>query len=188
MPEDSRTRMIKSAATLIGARGISATSFSDVLADSGAPRGSIYHHFPNGKHQLVEEAIRWTGERILAYQRTYSGDTARGVIEHFVALWRETIAASNGGQGCVIAGVAVDTDIAAQPLTELARDSFRSWIALLAGQLAARGINPERASAIALSTLAGMEGAAVLCRAEGSVAPLDTIAAELLRLLPPEAG
>jgi len=30
-----------------------------------------------------------------------------------------------------------------------------------------------------------MEGALILCRAEGNVGPLEMIAAELLRLLPP---
>ena len=53
MNGSSRVSMISSAAALIGAHGLSGTSFSDVLADSGAPRGSIYHHFPGGKRQLA---------------------------------------------------------------------------------------------------------------------------------------
>ncbi len=43
---DSRQNMIQSAALLMRERGVDATSFSEVLAHSGAPRGSIYHHFP----------------------------------------------------------------------------------------------------------------------------------------------
>ena len=54
MSGSSRVSMISSAAALIGAHGLSGTSFSDVLADSGAPRGSIYYHFPGGKKQLAE--------------------------------------------------------------------------------------------------------------------------------------
>ena len=61
--------MVRSAASLIRTRGVNATSFSEVLADSGAPRGSIYHHFPEGKKQLAEDAIRWTSERVLAHLR-----------------------------------------------------------------------------------------------------------------------
>jgi hypothetical protein len=34
-----------------------------------------------------------------------------------------------------------------------------------------------------MATVAGMEGALILCRAEGNVKPLDTVAEELLRLL-----
>ncbi|HEU0163488.1 MAG TPA: TetR/AcrR family transcriptional regulator, partial [Thermomicrobiales bacterium] len=69
MSSDSRQKMIASAASLIASRGVNATSFSDVLADSGAPRGSIYHHFPEGKRQLAEDAIRWTSSRVLAFMR-----------------------------------------------------------------------------------------------------------------------
>jgi TetR/AcrR family transcriptional repressor of lmrAB and yxaGH operons len=60
MDSNSRARIVRSAAALFGSRGLSGTSFSDVLADSGAPRGSIYHHFPRGKKQLAEDAIGWT--------------------------------------------------------------------------------------------------------------------------------
>jgi len=49
--------MVQCAAMQIGRHGVSATSFSELLVGSGAPRGSIYHHFPNGKAQLVEEAV-----------------------------------------------------------------------------------------------------------------------------------
>src|SRR3954462_12739303 len=63
---DARRRMIESAAVLFRERGVQGTSFSDVLAHSGAPRGSIYHHFQGGKTQLAEEATRWAGEFIVA--------------------------------------------------------------------------------------------------------------------------
>src|SRR5438045_1605979 len=60
----AREDMIRTAAMLMRERGVEATSFSDVLEESGAPRGSIYHHFPDGKGEMVEEATRWAGEWI----------------------------------------------------------------------------------------------------------------------------
>ena len=65
---DARQRMIVSAALLIREHGVEATSFSAVLAHSGAPRGSIYHHFPGGKAQLVEEATRY-GAQVTHWKR-----------------------------------------------------------------------------------------------------------------------
>src|SRR5207245_307823 len=56
---EARQKMIESAALLFRERGIHGTSFADVLAHSGAPRGSVYHHFSGGKTQLAEETIRW---------------------------------------------------------------------------------------------------------------------------------
>jgi TetR/AcrR family transcriptional regulator, lmrAB and yxaGH operons repressor len=181
---DSRSAMVQSAASLIGSHGVSATSFSDVLADSGAPRGSIYHHFPSGKAQLAEDAVRWTSSRVLAYQSAYAGTTASGVLERFIGMWRNVVLSSDGAAGCVVAGVAIDTDAATDALIDVVRETFRSWIALLTQQLEATGVAAERAMPIAQAVLAGMEGALILCRAEGGVAPLDAVAAELVRLLP----
>src|SRR2546428_9746694 len=110
---DSRERMVRSAASLIRTRGVNATSFSEVLADSGAPRGSIYHHFPNGKEQLAADAIRWTSERVLAHQRACRATTPAGVLDCFIDMWRQVVLASGGAAGCVVAGGAIGTVAAA---------------------------------------------------------------------------
>jgi len=180
---NSRTSMISSAAALIGARGLSGTSFSDVLADSGAPRGSIYHHFPGGKKQLAGEVIAWTSEQILGYLRAGPADTPAGVLEWFIDLWRQSVLASDGCGGCPVAGVAMDADD--DDLTVGARAAFASWAALLTEQLQATGVPAGQAAPIAAIALAAMEGALVMCRAERGSQPLETVAGELLRLLPP---
>ena len=186
MTSDSRERMVRSAASLIRTRGVNATSLSEVLADSGAPRGSIYHHFPEGKDQLAQDAIRWTSERVLAHLRAGAAVTPSDVLKRFIDMWRQVVLTSRGTAGCVVAGVAIDTDAGEAGQIDLVRSTFRSWTAVLAEQLRAVGVSSARATSIALATLAGMEGALVLCRAEGNAKPLDTVAEELLRLLPPK--
>ena len=189
MTRDSRDRMVRSAASLIRSRGVSATSFSDVLADSGAPRGSIYHHFPEGKKQLAADAIRWTSDRLLAHLRARPAVNATEVLERFIDMWRQVVLASGGSAGCVVAGVAIDTisgDEGGQ--IDVVRATFRAWVDLLAEQLEAAGLPSQRAAPIAMATMAGMEGALILCRAEGNSKPLETVAAELIRLLPPETA
>jgi AcrR family transcriptional regulator len=181
---DSRASMVRGAVSLIRTRGVNATSFSDVLAESGAPRGSIYHHFPKGKEQLAGEAIRWTSERVLAHQRACRATTAAGVLDCFIDMWRQVVLASGGAAGCVVAGVAIDTVADDRPVIDLVRATFRSWVDLLSEQLVAVGVPVRRASRIAVAVVAGMEGALILCRAEGDSAPLETVAAELKRLLP----
>ena len=59
---DTRTRMIVSATELFREHGYSGTGFRDVVEHSGAPRGSIYHHFPGGKAELAEEAVRMASD------------------------------------------------------------------------------------------------------------------------------
>ncbi len=184
METDSRASMVRSAASLIRSRGVSATSFSDVLADSGAPRGSIYHHFPEGKRQLAEDAIRWTSDRVLAHLRAGTPSSPTDVLERFIDMWRKVVVTSGGTAGCVVAGVAIDTTPEETGLMRLVRATFRSWAALLADELETVGVPSHRARPIALATLAGMEGALILCRADGNGKPLDAVAEELMRLLP----
>jgi len=65
VPSTTRRTMIAGAASLLARRGMGATSFSEVLAATGAPRGSLYHHFPGGKDELMAEATRYAGDRLL---------------------------------------------------------------------------------------------------------------------------
>ncbi|MEA2667827.1 MAG: hypothetical protein QOJ33_761, partial [Chloroflexota bacterium] len=156
MATDSRGSMVRSAASLIRSRGMSATSFSEVLADSGAPRGSIYHHFPDGKRQLAEDAISWTSERVLAHLRAGNPRSPSDVLERFIAMWRQVVVTSSATAGCVVAGVAIDTGPNETGVMDIVRATFRSWEAALAEQLEAVGVPSQRAKPIALATLAGM--------------------------------
>ncbi|MDX3226629.1 TetR family transcriptional regulator [Streptomyces sp. ME19-01-6] len=55
--------MVRTTAGLLREYGASATSIDRVLAHGGAPRGSVYHHFPGGRTQLVEEAVELAAAR-----------------------------------------------------------------------------------------------------------------------------
>jgi TetR/AcrR family transcriptional repressor of lmrAB and yxaGH operons len=172
---DVRTRMVRAAATLIGARGVSGTSFMDVLEASGAPRGSIYHHFAGGKRQLVAEAVEWTSEQVQAHQRGCNATTPAGVIEQIVT-------SSGAHAGCPIAALATDPYADDPQLTAAVERAFEVWTALLTDQLDRAGMKGSDALAVATTTVAAMEGALILCRARGSVTPLDAIATQLNQL------
>ncbi len=180
---DSRTKMVESAAALIGSQGMNATSFSDVLADSGAPRGSIYFHFPGGKSELARDAMLWTSEQVIAYLRTGSASSASDVVRHFVALFQHVADASQGAAGCAVAGVTIDLPAGDDELLTEAREAFRAWVELLAEQLRKVGVAKKQAREIALTCVASVEGALILCRAEGSAAPFDAVTKQLLHLV-----
>src|SRR5271154_6350078 len=60
-----RTKMVKGAARLLATKGVEGTSFAEVLDATGTPRGSIYHHFPGGKSELVHAALDLVSTRAL---------------------------------------------------------------------------------------------------------------------------
>ena len=58
---DTKDRMVTSAALMLREHGVTGTSFAKVLRSCGGPRGSIGFHFPGGKAQLgtkVPENLR----------------------------------------------------------------------------------------------------------------------------------
>jgi TetR/AcrR family transcriptional regulator, lmrAB and yxaGH operons repressor len=183
MAGDSRDKMVQSAASLIGQRGMNAASFSDVLADSGAPRGSIYHHFPEGKKQLAECAMRLTSDQILGHMQACIAITPQGVLEHFVGLFRHVIVTSNATAGCAIAGVTIDVGDGDEDLLCVARVAFQSWVSTLAAQLERTGVEKLRAQGVATICIASVEGALILCRAEGNDAPLRLVESQLVELV-----
>jgi TetR/AcrR family transcriptional regulator, lmrAB and yxaGH operons repressor len=183
MSNTSRHRMIKSAALLMREHGAEATSFSRVLAHSGAPRGSIYHHFPGGKAQLIEDATRYGGDFIAAglAAALAQGDPV-AALEASADYWRSVLCDSHFGAGCpVVAGtLAGDRTPAAR---DAAGAAFQRWEGLLSDGLRSQGVEDERARSLATLAFSAMEGAIILARAQRSNAPLDSVVAELHALL-----
>jgi AcrR family transcriptional regulator len=177
----TRETMIRCAAALIGTRGVAGASFSDVLAESGAPRGSIYHYFPRGKLQLAEDAIAWISDAVLTHIHSCPAATPADVLTCFADLWRRSVLVSGGSAGCPVAGVAIDNGGDDEHLKALTRDVFRLWVTALADRLEAAGLEPSRAGPVAQTALAALEGALILCRAEGNAEPLEAVTNELVR-------
>lgn len=171
--------MVSSAALLFRERGYSGTGFRDVIDHSGAPRGSIYHHFPDGKAQLAEETVRWAGE-VIAHQldrATRAGDPI-AALRTFVAGWREVLEGSDFRAGCPVVAVAVEADAGDEALAA-AGDAFAEWERLIAKMLRDAGVSRAESARLATLTVAATEGAIVLCRARGNIRPLTTVAREL---------
>src|SRR6185312_3576063 len=96
---DVRERMIDGAIRLLAMHGLQATSFSEVLALTGAPRGSIYHHFPAGKEQLISAAVDRAGARALHALDEKQGVSAEELTGVFLGIWREVLIRSRYGAG-----------------------------------------------------------------------------------------
>src|SRR5437763_1617635 len=107
-----RERMIRSALVLMGEQGVEATSFSQVLEHSGAPRGSIYHHFPGGKAQLVEEATQYAGDRIakLLTRAVDEHDDPVAAVEALSNFWSAVLHNSDFTAGCPVLAATLEAD------------------------------------------------------------------------------
>jgi AcrR family transcriptional regulator len=176
--------MVVSAAELLRVHGAGATSIDRVLAHSGAPRGSVYHHFPGGRTQLIDEAVEFAGDAIagLIDEITRTDDPVRAIDAVF-ALWRERLVASDFRAGCPVVAVAVETNDEAPGPARTAGVVFARWQRAFADFLMGHGLAGDRSERLAALVVAALEGALVMCRAERSTAALDATATEIHELL-----
>lgn len=186
MSSDARQKMIESAVTLLAIRGLQGTAFSDVLERSGAPRGSIYHHFPAGKDELVDAAIELAGERALRVLDAVEGAPPVEVTRYFLELWRQVLTRSNLRAGCAVLAVTVATD--SPDLLDHAASVFRAWRGRLAELYVGAGVEPTAATRLAATLVAASEGAVVISRAERSLDPFEAVAAQLVEMTPDRRG
>jgi AcrR family transcriptional regulator len=176
---ESRRRMIRSAAVLFRRKGVDGTAFSDVIAHSGAPRGSIYHHFPGGKAELAEEATRYAGEYVAAaLAAALAEDDPVATVSGFSSALGEGLSAADFEDGCPIVAAALEGR--RTPGARMAAgEAIRRWEGLLAESFEQNGVAAERARSIATMIVASLEGAVVLARAQGSIEPIDRVGGEL---------
>jgi TetR/AcrR family transcriptional regulator, lmrAB and yxaGH operons repressor len=175
--------MIDAARELIRERGYNTTAFSDVLERSGAPRGSVYFHFPGGKAELgIEAASAHAAEQVEIIDRAADGaDSAAAMLAAYLDLARDGMVASGYARGCGIAPLI--TEGAAAESDEIAATSRRSFAAMsarLAERLAGFGLKKKPAAELAEATLAAVEGALITSRALASPAPFEATRAVLV--------
>ncbi|MBO0824244.1 MAG: TetR/AcrR family transcriptional regulator [Actinobacteria bacterium] len=181
MRGNARVVMILGAARLLSEQGLEGTSFAHVLGETGAPRGSLYHHFPGGKRELVAEAVRYAGSLLDKGLGTAASDDPAEVMSAFTALWRRLLADSGLTAGCAVAAVAIgapqDHELAA-----VTSEVFEHWSDLLADHLRRTGITDPTARDLAVTAIAAVEGALILSRASQDLRPIDAVTGQLRQL------
>lgn len=185
MASDTRARLLETTAHLVHLRGFHGTSLNDILKESGAPRGSLYYHFPGGKEELVLEAMLQGVRQVteLLQELFAEGcDPAEGVRTYVEAAATE-LRESGYVFGCPVAPVVLDLAGASSVLEEACRQAFEEWHGLLVTGFTSAGIEAERADALAVMTVSALEGGLILARATRNATPLTVIAEELVAMI-----
>lgn len=177
----ARDAMVDSAIALFRERGVAATSLRDVVAHSGAPRGSIYHHFPGGKDQLATEATQRAGAFIGDLLEGLAAEDPARAIDRFLAYWRGAMTSAEFRDGCPAAAAALTEDTPGARAA--AGAAFRRWESVLARSLVARGRPEAEAASVATLAIAAVEGALIMSRATGDDGPLERVGDQLRTLL-----
>lgn len=175
---DTRERVLRTAATLFRTQGYHATGLNQVLAEGGAPKGSLYFHFPGGKEQLAVESLQLSAEEFQAELR------AAGSLQAALELLAQRVEASDFREGCPIATVALDVVNENDQIRQACAEAYAGWTRLIAEFLTRQGVSePDE---LATVILAAVEGALLLSRTRRDLTPLRQVAAHIQTLLPKE--
>lgn len=176
---DARANAIATAQRLFRIQGYTATGLSQIIEESGAPKGSFYFHFPRGKTQLAEEAIdQYVANRIAVLQdisANTTGDALKFVRQIFKTFAAEMIA-SDFQYGCLMQNLANELPALDAELTQRVARGFVDSTAVIAAHFRGCGFTPARASSTASALVAALEGARTIARLERTSAIFKTLA------------
>ncbi len=179
-----REAILSEAVRLFRRQGYAATGLAEILAASGAPKGSLYHYFPGGKAEIGEKAVERAGRtvEVTLQQLAAQTDNAGELVARYAGLLAGWLEASDFRDGSPLTTTILETVPENEPIRRAAEAAFASWRAIIETSAAIGGISPERAGCLAALSLMIIEGAMIQCRVELSRAPLETAATELRQL------
>jgi TetR/AcrR family transcriptional regulator, lmrAB and yxaGH operons repressor len=192
MPSDSRPRdrLIETTGRLLRQQGYSGTGLNQILAESGAPKGSLYFYFPGGKEELVAAALQRSDDLTAAGMRreldAYD-EPAEGLRAYIRGVAR-LLERSDYLLGCPVTAVTADTAATSETLRGVTSSIFGHWQEVMAERLIRAGWTTDEAQRCATLALAALEGALLLGRAHRDTEPLMVVAdsiADLVRRRPP---
>ncbi|WP_069365546.1 TetR/AcrR family transcriptional regulator [Salisediminibacterium beveridgei] len=175
----SKTILIDTAARLFQTQGYHGTGLNQIIRESGAPKGSLYYYFPDGKEQLAVAAIERTvgvvSERIFTGMAVNTDDPVtllQGFIHHLANSYDE----GQHQAGLPVAAVALEMADQSESIREACLKAYTQWHDLLAQQLMQSGLTDETAKALAATVNALVEGAFITVRLKGHAEPLRQMA------------
>ena len=116
---------------LLARDGYAATSSGGPRALRGAPRGSVYYHFPGGKDELIEAAIRLTLDNFVESLERLRGKHPSVIIDAFSSGWRGILERNDCRNGCPIMAVSSGAADNEKLQSEVQR-AFAGWQGVLA--------------------------------------------------------
>ncbi len=175
----TRDKMLDSAARVMRERGAAGLTIDSVLARSGAPRGSVYHHFPEGRNQILTEALRYAGESITATIDQAVDRGAKALLREFVEFWEHLLTECDFTAGCPVVAAAISSADEELELSTEAGLILGRWCTALGRAFVTDGFDDSDAAALAVMSISALEGAIVLCRSTRSVVPLRQVGDQL---------
>ncbi len=176
-----REEIILATCRLLEKQGYPATGLNEIVKESGAPKGSLYYYFPEGKEQIISEAVRYAGQILVERMRTglIRVDDPLQALYEFINHQADQVEKQHFTAGSPLTIVSVEAAGSSERISQACRAVYDQIEAVLQERLACCGLTEAEAAEQARLTLASLEGGMILSRVHHSAAPLRSVARHL---------
>ena len=180
-----REHILQTTCDLMEKQGYHGTGLNEIVKESGAPKGSLYHYFPEGKEQIASEAVvqsgKATAERI---QNGLSGNSNPAkAIHDFILNVADHVESSGFAAGSPLTSVAMETATKSERINAACREAYALLETAFKEKLLESGFTKIKAEELGTFITAAVEGGIILSRTHHSGDPLRTVAKHLKMLL-----
>lgn len=185
----ARERILHVTSDLIEQQGYHATGLNQIVRESAAPKGSLYHYFPDGKEEIAASAIADVSEKIVERLREQLSaiDDPAEAIRHVVLQIAQRVESMGCQRGAQTASVVLETAHRSERLRIVAMEAYDQRREVCRVKLISSGFDVEAASQLSSLIISAIEGAIILSRAYQSIEPLHHTAELLFRLIKSES-
>lgn len=183
--ESSRDKLLRTASRLFQLQGYHATGLNQITKESGAPKGSLYYHFPNGKEQLAVESVERTAKFVadgIEHGLDKHEDPSEA-IQEFIKDLAERFHNDRSLEGVPIASVALETALVSEPIRKACQTGYESFQNAFTQKLINSGYEETRAKELGIVINSMIEGAFLLSFTMGNTEPLLLISKQIPVLL-----
>jgi len=179
--EETRKKIIDTVIELLKIKGYNGVGLQEIVTASGTPKGSLYFHFPGGKDEIVETAIKQHGENVdKFFKKVFLGSTdIATAFKKVIMFWINELESSDFTKGCPIANTTVDLPSIANTTQEVCASCFYRMKDVMAERLRRDGMHPTEAKKQAAFVLSSLVGAIIMSKACRNTEPLKIIAERL---------
>jgi TetR/AcrR family transcriptional repressor of lmrAB and yxaGH operons len=182
---NAREQILQTTCDLLEKQGYHGTGLNEIVKESGAPKGSLYYYFPEGKEQITAEAVLQSG-RVVS-ERIYTGlrmsGNASKAIHDFILLIAENVERSGFAAGSPLTAVAMETATQSERINLACREAYGMLQSAFKEKLLQSGISDSKAEELATFVTASIEGGIILSRVSHTADPLRLVAKQLKLLL-----
>lgn len=178
---NAREQILQTTCDLLEKQGYHGTGLNEIVKESGAPKGSLYYYFPEGKEQITAEAVLQSGRAVSGRIRAglEASSSASKSIYDFILLIAENVEHSGFAAGSPLTAVAMETATQSERINLACREAYGMLQSAFQEKLRESGFSSSKAEELATFVTAAIEGGIILSRTLHSADPLRLVAKQL---------